>query len=108
LRALFTVLCLTGCTETPSVFELSNDKTPLHQREIAHYHYEEALRLQKADTLYAQARVYARVFGADSEWTHSTRLLAEAYLEGAEEQTRLAAHYLHTTEGLSPIRTTAP
>ena len=104
-----TMLCLTSCTEAPTSFELSGASAPAHHLAIAHYHQSEALRLrEKADTLYAQARVYARVFGADSEWTHSTRLLAQAYLDGAEEQTRLAAYYLRSIEGLPPMRTTAP
>jgi hypothetical protein len=104
-----TMLCLTSCTGSPGSFGLSGASTRAHHLAIAHYHQSEAVRLrQKADTLYAHARVYARVFGADSEWTHSTRLLAETYLDGAEEQTRLAADYLHSTEGLPPVRTTAP
>lgn len=94
-----TALLMAACAGGRGSFELSSWETSQHQWSIAAYHSQEAARLrQKADDLYAQARVYSRLFGAQSEWTTGARLLAQSYQDAADEQARLAEEHLTIAE----------
>ena len=49
------------------------------QWRIAEYYSREAAAFrQKAEELHARVLIYARLFGAESEWVRGTRLLAQA------------------------------
>ena len=59
--------------------DLSTMDPSQDQWRIAEYYSREAAAFrQKAEQLHARVLIYARLFGAESEWVRGTRLLAQA------------------------------
>ncbi len=59
---------------------------------------------RKAEELTYQAARYEQLFGPASEWTTSTRLLAEFYEESARERERLAEVHVTLIHGYLSAR----
>jgi len=59
--------------------------------------------VQKAQDLRRKADRYAQLFGPDSEWVTSAKMLEEFYINEAYDREKLAARHV----GLSPFRTRA-
>ncbi|GKS56977.1 hypothetical protein YTPLAS18_05040 [Nitrospira sp.] len=85
------VLVALSCTRPATPLDLLSWDPNDDQRKIASYYAKEAATLrQKAALVSEQATAYGLLFGRDSEWATSARLLAEFYLSKADEQERLA------------------
>jgi hypothetical protein len=98
LRAVVVVIasgCFTpGCVAVGDELELSSRDPAEDQRLIAERYSEEALRFyQKAEEAEARAAIYADLFGVDSDWVKSTRLLAQSYRDAARQRERVAADH---------------
>jgi len=101
--AILTMLLVSSCGGRSGSYELATIDSAANQCIIAKYHSQEATRLRrKAHDLAGQARIYATVFGSESEWTTGTQLLAQSYLEAAEEQERLAEEHVSAGRARSP------
>lgn len=97
---ILAVFLLSGCSGQGASYELSTFDAAADQWAIANYHSQEATRLQqKSDELYARAFMYERLFGADSEWVTGTRLLAQSYVDAAQDQARRAEQHVSLAEG---------
>ena len=84
-----------SCTRPAPPLDLLSWDPEDDQRKIASYYAKEASALrQKAALISEQADTYALLFGLDSEWATSARLLAEFYQRKADEQERLASQHL--------------
>jgi hypothetical protein len=55
-----------------------------------------------------RALIYERLFGAESEWVSSTRVLARSYEDAASEHERLAQQHLELAGGRRPSRAMLP
>jgi hypothetical protein len=85
-----------GCGRSTVPLDMTTlDPSQNQWRIAAAYSQEAAVMRRKADELAYQAAHYEQLFGPDSEWTTSTRLLAQFYEEAARERERLAE--LHVT-----------
>ncbi len=103
------MLLVSGCSGLGATYELSTFDASANQWTIANYHAQEATRLQqKAEELTARALIYERLFGADSEWVTGTHLLAQSYVDAAQEQARLAEKHLSLAEGRHPSPSASP
>ncbi|MEP6887557.1 MAG: hypothetical protein ABI945_04460 [Nitrospirales bacterium] len=103
------MLLVSGCSGLGATYELSTFNASANQWTIANYHAQEATRLQqKADDLTARMLIYERLFGPDSEWVSGTHLLAQSYVDAAQEQVRLAEKHLSLAEGRRPSTSTSP
>ncbi|WP_455370631.1 hypothetical protein [Petrachloros mirabilis] len=101
-----------GCTSVTAPLDLSSADPTFNQRKIAELHSREAAAFRlKAQDLSERIRVYALLFGPDSDWVSGTRLLEQYYLDSAEEQERLAGRHLDLTgqdRTVSHVRPVSP
>ena len=82
-----------GC-QTPQPLELNSFDPSQDQRYIAYQYLRQAgLMKQKAEDLKNKAERYAQLFGPDSEWATSAKLLQNFYEEEAENRERLAIQH---------------
>ncbi len=94
---LLGVLVCVGCRpDTP--LDLNSLDPSQNQQLIAdQYRRQAALMKQKAEDLKIKAERYAQLFGADSEWATSAKLLQNFYEKEAQNRERLAI--LHAEAG---------
>jgi hypothetical protein len=103
LVLLLASFLLTGCSGGPAA---PLDMTALnpghdHGKIAAFYRHEAVVSRQQAEELAHRAVVYEWLFGRESEWVTSTRLLVQFYKETASEQDRLADLHLELRRGRS-------
>ena len=103
LVLLLGVLLVSGCTRGPRAVldPVSRDPGQDHWAIASYYSHEAAMSRQQAEELTHRAMVYEGLFGRESEWVTSTRLLAQFYKESASEQDRLADLHLELRRGRS-------
>ena len=110
MHAVFVLIAMScfaaGCVTPGDELELSSHDRSEDQRLIAERYSEEALRFrQRAEEADARAAIYADLFGADSDWVTSTRLLARSYREAAQQRERLAAEHIRLAGETSSAET---
>jgi hypothetical protein len=105
-----TCLIVTACHGGPilplaSVDTASrNDPTQDHMK-MASYYVRQSMRSRElAGEQANRALVYERMFGADSDWVSSARLLSQFYENEAREQEREANYHLEMAGQRSDIR----
>ena len=91
---LSAALFLVGCHRPAAPLNLNSTAPVYEQSNIAGYHDNEAAFFRlKARELHQRILVYGELFGPDSDWVRSARLLARFYEESAQEEERLAHTY---------------
>ena len=95
------IIIVTGCEKSPAVPLNLNNLDPSQDQQfiIDQYVRQAALMKQKAEEMRVRADRYAQLFGPDSEWTISAKLLREFYEKEAQDRERLAI--LHAEIGKS-------
>ena len=87
-----------GCQRSAILLELNSFDPSQDQQFIAdQYRRQAALMKQKAEDLKIKAERYAQLFGPDSEWATSAKLLEKFYEKEAQNRERLAI--LHAEVG---------
>lgn len=85
------MLIVVGCYRPDTPLSLNNLDPLQDQQFIAEqYLREAALMKQKAEDLRLKAERYAQLFGPDSEWATSAKLLGAFYEKEAQDRERLA------------------
>lgn len=93
LGLFFQIGCSSGLTPPLEMTTLNPGDD--HQTIAHHYLHEARLSRQQVEELSNQAAVYEQVFGRESDWVSSTRLLVQFYQEVAREQDRLAELHMN-------------
>ncbi|MCA9452007.1 MAG: hypothetical protein H6750_17765 [Nitrospiraceae bacterium] len=87
-----------GCGSPHAPLDLNSFDPSQDQQFIAdQYRRQAALMKQTAEDLKSKAERYAQLFGADSEWATSAKLLEKFYEQEAQNRERLAI--LHAEAG---------
>ena len=88
---LLGMLVVVGCQRPDTPLNLNNFDPSQDQQFIAdQYLRQAALMKQKAEELRLQAERYAQLFGPESEWATSAKLLQNFYEQEAQDRERLA------------------
>lgn len=94
------LIIVAGCQSPTVPIHLNNLDPSQDQQFIAdQFLRQAALMKQMAEDLRVRAERYAQLFGPDSEWTTSTKLLEKFYEKEAQDRERLAI--LHANLGKS-------
>lgn len=95
---LIGLLVCVGCQGPDTPLDLNSFDPSQDQQFIANqYRRQAALMKQKAEDLKIKAERYAQLFGPDSEWATSAKLLENFYEKEAQNRERLAI--LHAEVG---------
>lgn len=88
------LLVCVGCQGSDRPLDLNSFDLFQDQQFIANqYRRQAALMKQKAEDLKIKAERYAQLFGPDSEWATSARLLGQFYEKEAQNRERLAIRH---------------
>ena len=103
LVLLLASFLLSGCSGGPAAPLDMTALNPGHDqgRVATYYRHEAVVSRQQAEELSHRAVVYEGLFGRESEWVTSTRLLVQFYKDTASEQDRLADLHLELRRGRS-------
>ncbi|MCA9472252.1 MAG: hypothetical protein MRJ96_15720 [Nitrospirales bacterium] len=101
---LFILIAISVGCHGPSKppISLNNLDPSQDQQFIVKQYLQQAVRLvQRAHDFNAKAERYAQLFGPDSEWTTSARMLENYYMKAAYEREHMAVGHV----GLLPLKT---
>ncbi|MEO8325544.1 MAG: hypothetical protein ABI618_06825 [Nitrospirota bacterium] len=91
---LLGLLVCVGCQGPDTPLDFNSLDPSQDQQFIANqYRRQAALMKQKAEDMKIKAERYAQLFGPDSEWATSARLLGQFYEKEAQNRERLAIRH---------------
>lgn len=88
---LIGILVVAGCFGSDAPIHLNDFNPSQDQHFIAEQYLRQAVLMkQKSEDMRIKAERYAELFGADSEWATSAKLLEQFYEKEAQDRERLA------------------